>query len=76
MKWVAWLVGLAFAGSSATRVFQIKTGNTDVKLGMLGIALSYAPSMIYYRHHQNKYNEFVNGVSTRYRERIRDDQLE
>jgi hypothetical protein len=76
IKWVMYPIILAFIGTSATRVWQIKTRNTDVLYGMAGIVFSYAPAFVYYQHHQNNYSIFIQDISQRYKSRIRDDQLE
>ena len=73
MKKVVWLVGFAFGGTTATRVWQIKTQNTNIQFGVLGIILSYGPAMVYYQYHQHLFNNFLDDVSERYRDRIRDD---
>jgi len=59
MKKVVWYVGLAFLGTSATRGYMIYSGNQSVKLGILGLWLSYSPAFIYYNKHQSKYNAFI-----------------
>ena len=51
MKKVVWFVGLAFLGTSATRGYMIYCGNQSVKLGILGLWLSYSPAFVYYNHH-------------------------
>ena len=45
-------------------------------VGLAGIIVSYLPAFVYYQYHQNQYNIFIGEVSQRYKERIRDEQLE
>ena len=67
--------GLAFCGASATRFWQIKTGNTRVSYGVAGIFVSYAPALYVYNNHQSAYNAFIRDVSERYKDRISDESL-
>ena len=73
IKWVIYPIILAFIGTSATRVWQIKSKNTDVIYGMTGIICSYTPAFIYYQYYQKQYTLFVDEISHKYRDRIRDD---
>ena len=73
---VVYLAGLAFVGTSAIRIWQIKKEILTPKYGFISIVLCYLPAFAYYQYHSNKYQNFILGISDRYKERIRDDQLE
>lgn len=59
MKYSVILLVLGFAGTTAFRVWQIKTSNKDHWMGMAGILASYMPAMIYYSYWKGQYNKFL-----------------
>jgi hypothetical protein len=76
MKFSVVFILFGFISTSAFRVWQIKMGNRDPWLGVAGILASYLPGLSYYSYWQGQYNIFLTEVSKKYRDRIRDDQLE
>ena len=69
-------VVFGFAATTGFRVWQIKNQNKDHWLGVGAILLSYLPAMTYYSYWRGKYNQFLGEVSKKYRDKIKDEQLE
>jgi hypothetical protein len=76
MKYSVILLVFGFMGTTAFRVWQIKLQNKDHWLGVGAILVSYLPAMIYYGYWKNRYSEFMQEVSVKYREKIKDEELE
>lgn len=76
MKYSVILVAFGFMSTTAFRVWQIKSANKDHWLGVAAIMASYMPAMMYYGYWKNRYSDFLGEVSIKYKEKIKDDQLE
>jgi hypothetical protein len=76
MKYSVILAVFGFVSTTAFRVWQIKTANKDHWLGVGAILASYLPAMTYYSYWRAQYNQFLAGLSKRYADKIKDDQLE
>lgn len=76
MKYSVIFVTFGFISTTCFRVWQIKNANKDHWLGVGAILASYLPAMMYYGYWKNRYSEFLADVSVKYKEKIRDDQLE
>jgi hypothetical protein len=64
-----------FISTSAFRVWQIKTHNKDVTLGVAAILASYLPAYLYYSYHRQKQAVFIREISAKYSERLNNDSL-